>query len=380
MGGRAMLIGLLLTGCIQRGGDSDRVPTEVKDVLAGVGPAVVQPALARFAATTPALESALAEWTGAEATRAPAQAAWRAAMRAWQEVEAHQLGPTASSLTAVGGADLRDAVYSWPTVNPCRVDQETVAGGWDSASYFTGSLVNVTGLDALEHLLFIDGTANVCPSQVAINADGTWDALGDDGVRAARAAHAGALAAQLTRSSAELVQSWDGFSDTLAEAGTKGSTYDTADDGLNAIFDALFYLESATKDRKLAVPLGLDECDTATCPESVELAPSGLSTDAIAANLVGGRALFTGAEGAGLDDLLTELGHGDLADQVLAAFDDADAAVAAVDGPIDSVLSTDLAAVQALHSAVGALTDLLKGDLATVLALRVPAEAAGDND
>ena len=40
----------------------------------------------------------------------------------------HQLGPAASALTT-GGEGLRDEVYSWPTVNPCRVDQETGCAG-----------------------------------------------------------------------------------------------------------------------------------------------------------------------------------------------------------------------------------------------------------
>ena len=33
-----------------------------------------------------------------------------------------QLGPAGSSLSAVAGADIRDEIYSWPTINPCRID------------------------------------------------------------------------------------------------------------------------------------------------------------------------------------------------------------------------------------------------------------------
>ena len=36
--------------------------------------------------------------------------------------------------------------------------------------------------------------------------------------------------------------------------------------------------------------------------------------------------------------------------------------------------------IEALYEAVKAVTDLLKGDLAVVLSLVIPSEAAGDND
>jgi len=41
---------------------------------------------------------------------------------------------------------------------------------------------------------------------------------------------------------------------------------------------------------------------------------------------------------------------------------------------------SDNAAVVAAHDAVAALATLLEADVATVLSLSVPAEAAGDND
>ena len=96
--------------------------------------------------------------------------------------------------------------------------------------------------------------------------------------------------------------------------------------------------------------------------------------------MVGFRSLFTGGEGAGMDDLLIELGHGDLTEAILQATDGVEAALPAVDLPIDEALSSDLDDLEALHSAVGGVTDLLKNDLTTVLSLEIPAEAAGDND
>lgn len=350
---------------------------EVERLLADVGPEVVQPALADFLVASGALETALAAWDGADDGRAEAQAAWQTAMSAWQRLELMQIGPAASSLTAVAGADLRDELYSWPTVNACRVDQETAEGDWDEPDFFTSNLVNSYGLDAIEHLLWA-GVDNDCPSQSTPNSDGAWTALGEEGVAANRAAFSRALAAELTRQGGVLLGHWQGDFGVALAAGA--DPYEDPQQALNAVYDALFYLETMTKDRKLAWPLGSEDCGAESCPDDVEGLESGTGAQSIAANLEGFRALFTGGEGTGWDDLLADLGHQDLSDQILA---DTDAALLLAQGisePLDQLVTEDPARVQALHDAVKTVTDALKGDLATILNLQIPDEAAGDND
>lgn len=393
--GWATLAGLLAaaiawpTACGPSDPDAPTGP-DARALLAAVGPEVVVPTLDAAHQAATALEAAIAAWDAAERDGAAeashveaARAAWIDAMTVWQRAEVHQLGPAAPSASAVGGADGRDLVYSWPTVNPCRVDQETVRGGWSEASYFDTALVNVRGFDALEHLLWA-GPDNACPGQVDINADGTWDALGEDGVRARRAAHAAALAGRLVDDVDALRAAWaddgGGFGRALADAGAEGSPYTSQQQALNAVFDALFYLETDTKDRKLALPLGLRDCTGDACADEVEGLASGRSVAWISANLDGFEALFTGGDGAGMDDLLDEIGHGALAARILDDLDAARAVAAAHDGPLDTLIREDRAAAQALHDAIKRLTDDVKGELATVLALQIPSEAAGDND
>jgi predicted lipoprotein len=367
-------------GCGGTGKDAggDDVTEAIAAVLADTWPEVLDPALARAEGSTAALQGALDAWVAAEragdgvAARAAAQEAWVTAFGDWQQVEVLQLGPLGSSLTAKGGMDLRDRVYSWPTVNPCGVDQETVAGDWRGEGFFAESLVTVTGFDALETLLFSAPGVNACPSQVDINADGSWDALGEPGVQLARAEYAAVLGGGVADTLAQVRAEWEGgYRDTFARA---EDPYESAGDALNASFDALFYLETATKDAKLGEPLGLRDCGADTCP--VEAPASGRSERWLAANLAGGRALFVGGDGQGFDDLLRTLGHEALVDEILAAFDDADAAAAAMTGPVD----VDVQGATATHAALDALCDLLREDLATALVLEVPTEAAGDND
>jgi len=371
--------------------DTEEVAVTISDLLAGTGPTVIT-ALEGFQDEVSLLQESLDAWEselnsgkkGKEQFQllADTQNQWANTMAAWQVLEIMQLGPSGSSLTAIAGEDLRDEIYSWPTINPCLIDQETVNSDWNSDSYFTENLVNAYGMDALEHLLFADSD-NTCPGQVDINADGTWDALGDAGVWSNRASFASALTAQIASQTDDLIVRWsesgDNFSGQLALA--TDSPYASEQEALNAVYDALFYLETVTKDRKLAVPLGYHpDCGEDLCADEVENLASGVGAESIAANLAGFELLFTGGDGIGFDDLLVDLGHGDLAEQIVADLQTAHSLAIAIDVPLDEKVAEDTAEVEELYAAVKSVTDELKGDLATILALTIPSEAAGDND
>ncbi|HHO54401.1 MAG TPA: hypothetical protein ENK18_26900 [Deltaproteobacteria bacterium] len=357
-------------------------------LLADVGPEVVLPALERFRGAAEVLSEAVEAWGrapagDAEAARVAARQPFLDAFVVWQEIELHQVGPAASSLVAVGGGDLRDEIYSWPTISPCRVDQETVAGTSGSPDFFSSNLVDVYGLDALEHLLFHPDAGNVCPSQVEINAQGTWDALGPEGIDRRRAAYAQAVVGHVLATTDALIEAWsrDGgdFGALLAAPGAGGSPYAGGQEAFNSVFDALFYLELVSRERKLAEPLGLGDCTTA-CDLLVEGLASGAGVAAIAGNLRGFRALFTGGAGAGFDDLLGQEGHADLAERILVNTDAAIEVADGLSGPLDALVRDDPDAVRVLHDAIEAITDDLEGDVVTVLTLQLPGEAAGDND
>jgi predicted lipoprotein len=352
-------------------------------VLEDVGPEVVEPALAEFESRAGDLERAVADWAaggGVDSTeRERARAAFGQAMMSWQRLEVMQVGPLGSSLEVAGGEGRRDLMYAWPGVNPCRVDQEIVLAAWDNVDFFDSRLPNAQGLGALEHLLWSEGPDNVCPSQVEINSAGTWAALGEGEVQRRRAAFGEALAHRLVVRAQEARAVWaTRFSAAVASAGD-GAPYGSQVEAIQAIYDALFYLEIQTKDQKLARPLGLRDCTT-PCPDEVELRDSGLGAVAIRANLEGFRALFSGGSGNGLDDLLREVGHPEVAETVFADLEAAILAAEAVDGPLDRAIVERPEQVRALHDALRVITTDLKGDVATLLLLQIPAEAAGDND
>lgn len=367
-------------------GDTDGPGNPVLgEVLADVWPEVLEPAVGRAAGSADSLVAACEAWNAVDGVdgveRVAAQEAWRQAMTDWQAVEVLQVGPIASSLTAVAGADLRDRVYSWPTTNRCRVDQETIEAAWDDSDFFAANLVNVYGLAALETLLFSPAGENACPAQVDINANDTWGALGRAGVQENRAAYAATLARNVRSTIGEIETAWSpDFAASFASAGQDASPYESQEQALNAIFDALFYLDTRAKDRKLGGPLGLRDCGTDLCMDLVETRLAGGSNVWLRANLASFRALFLGGAGAGFDDLLVSLGHDDLVTSMLAALDRADAAALALEVPVDVAANSDPTQAVALHTAISEVSDLLQRDIATVLTMQVPSEAAGDND
>jgi hypothetical protein len=58
--------------------------------------------------------------------------------------------------------------------------------------------------------------------------------------------------------------------------------YATSQDTLNALTDALFYLEDATKDMKLGIPAGITGCSDDVCPALVEAPYASRSKEHIA--------------------------------------------------------------------------------------------------
>lgn len=359
----------------------------VGEVLESVAHEAIAPSFAAFAIAASDLETATAALAAAPDDPdaiAVARAAFGAAAQTWQIVEVMQLGPAGSSAVAIGGADLRDEVYSWPAVNTCRVDQELVLGEYGAPDFTETRLVNAYGLDALEYLLFVESPDNTCAPQLPIN-QGEWAALGDEEVTRRRAAYAAAIASAVAAVGKELADAWNGdFAEHLADPTAPGSPYGSEAAAMDELLRAMFYIDKVLKDQKLARPAGILDCSTATCPETVESPWSATSKEHVLANLEGFRRIFVGGIDAdaatGFDDLLAAIGEEAFAEEILTDIEAAVAAVEAIDGSFQEALAADESALDAAHVAVRNLTDALKGHVSTVLMLTIPAEAAGDAD
>jgi predicted lipoprotein len=318
---------------------------------------------------------------------AAVRSAFREVMAAWQVLEVRRFGPAArKSEDPIGGQDLRDEVYAWPLGGRCNVETQLVNKGYAQANFGT-QLINVRGLGTLEYLLFNDDANNGCPSYSPLNQQGTWAALGLDEIRARKAEYARVVADDVIQHAQALVSAWEQgkFRDQLTEAGTAASRYASQQAALNAVSNALFYVEIEVKDKKLALPLGISpDCTSGLCPESLESQYAGLSTDNIRQNLLGFQGLFWGcgprASGLGFDDWLREVGASDLEQRMATAFAGAQNAFDELDPPLEQAITTRPDLTRAAYDSLKKLTDLLKTEFVSALQLELPTGSETDND
>jgi predicted lipoprotein len=353
-------------------------------VAQSVADDVLAPTFVAFEARANDLAAAADAWANAaetggdvDAARQATADAWNESMLVWQRAEMMQVGPAGSSAYVVGGADLRDEIYSWPTVNPCRVDEELVAESYSAEGFLDDALVNLEGLDAIEYLVFHPGAGNACDASSSINADGTWDGLEAAEIERRRAAYTAVAAAGVRVHAEQLAAAWGPggeYADWLARAGDDDSPYEDPSAAVDDLMTAVLYLDARVKDRKLA----------ATTVDGLESPFAARSKEHVLANLQGLRLLLLGGEspdsGFGFDDFLEALEEPELAAELIATIDDAIASVETFDGSFQDALATDSAALAPVQTKVQRLDDLLKGPVITTLKLRPPGEGAGDGD
>ena len=394
--GSLLAAGLFVTAC----GDSNSSsgPTDNFDrqaLLAGVADGVIVPTYRDFVTRAEVLRDRTAEWAAvpdfasadAAAARAAAQTAWSDAMRAWQRAELMQVGPAGSGTDIIAGQAIRDEIYSWDAVSACRVDQELVENAFEGPNFFTNELVNVTGMDALEYLLFYAGDTNDCAQSVPINRNGTWDAA-LPAIPERRARYAAAAAADVLGNAQTLLSRWEGgFRDQFVNPDAAGSPYRSRQEAIDQLFAALFYLDLKVKDEKLAIPVGISaDCAQASCPDRVESRWAEVSLAHIRENIAGASLLLLGGtaedpSAVGFDDFLTELNAAEAAAQLRNALAGMTASATAMEGDsLRAIMASDLQSPHTLHDDVKSVTDILKSQFVTVLNLRVPREGAGDND
>jgi predicted lipoprotein len=313
-----------------------------------------------------------------------AKQSWRDAMNIWQQAEMMQIGPLSNN-----DSQLRNKIYSWPSVNDytCGVDLDVTffkQGVVNGAPYdISLRLASRKGLTALEYLLFNDNVNHSC---LASSGPESWDNQTEQYRKIARCEFASEVAVDVNNNAQLLVDAWQGaqgYGEKLKQAGTTGSEFDTEHQAVNLISDALFYLDLFTKDGKIAEPLGLlnNECGSQACPEIVESALSANSLNNIINNLLGFEKFLNGDnKGIGFIDYLVDVGDQDTANSLTANVQQAISATQAYEFSLGETLTTAPEQVEQTHDQVKAITDQLKADFITSLALELPQTAAGDND
>jgi len=315
-----------------------------------------------------------------------AQNQWLTTINQWQLAEVMQIGPLTEN-----SSTLRNNIYSWPVVSYCGVDQDVMfyrAGSINSVPYdITQRTATRRGLDTIEYLLYNDSLDHSCTNEVPILA--TWPDLSDQEKRIARCGFATEVANDIVTSANSLNDQWDSYSETLKAAGEVNNEFADVHDGVNAVSDALFYIDSMVKDSKIGMPLGLFSNDCggvgSVCVENVESPLSDQSVSHLLQNLKAFQQIFTGqgADGEntlGFDDYLIDVDDQATSDAIINSTQQAIADLEAYQQSLAAQLTIDAAVVETTHGKVKDVTDQLKTDFINSLALRLPVTSAGDND
>ncbi|MDG2272203.1 MAG: imelysin family protein, partial [Halioglobus sp.] len=256
-----------------------------------------------------------------------AKTAWDGLMLAIQKTELHILGPAASNNNALSNRLNSSAVGS---LSLCGVDQSVVQSAQAPGFDINSKTVTQRGIGALEYLLFNSDLEQNCPSQIVETAD--WDSRPAAERQLLRCEYAIVVASDIANTAADLRDAWS------SDAGDYRSTFinpANTGDSLEELSDALFYLDLDVADRKLAIPIGInDACAALSCPQSVESPYSQYSLDNIRANLQSFGTLMTGGSGLGFDDLIDDAGVPELNQRFA---DNTAAAIAFIDTASESL-------------------------------------------
>ena len=341
----------------------------------------------RFAERSTAVADAvkLLEAEPNDAHRDAARESWNLALDAWEELEPMRVGALSAD-PARGGGPVHQSIYAWTLFDRCKVDELLVTKGYEPIAPL---LPDRRGLSTLEYLLFYEGSDNACGATHPINTMGSWAALDADDLRARKRSYARAVAVDVAALMQTALAAWEpskgNFVAALTTAGRGSLVFKTQALAVNAVSDALFVIDTDTKDLKLAVPLAISGCTTATCPAAVESKYAHRSKQHIRNNLVGARKILIGCgpeyDGPGFDDYVVARGAGSLGKELGAEAKSSIDAVDAIASPVlEDALTKDPASVRRSYDAIKRLTDLLKTDFVNLLGLDLPQRVAGDAD
>jgi predicted lipoprotein len=339
-----------------------------------------QQAISNYCAQESALVSGSVSETLVDESKTLAKESWRNAMNIWQQADMMQLSPL-----LIGDGALRDNIYSWPTQNTCGVDLDVTYFRDGNVNGQPYNIANRTAsrksMVALEYLLFNDNLAHSCTGSTTPT---QWNNQTEQYRKVARCEFAGEVAKDIVKSSETLLSEWAVYGEKLKSAGEAGSEFETEHHAVNKLSDALFYMDIFTKSAKLAEPVGieLNKCGSQPCPEVVESRYSHHSLENIINNIKAFRLFIQGGgdEGIGFRDYLIDVGDKVTADSLDADIEQVLSSAAAYQTSLAEALVNNPDQVIQTHNDVKNITDKLKSDFITSLALELPKTAAGDND
>lgn len=330
---------------------------------------------------------------------ADAQLAWSAVMTPLQQLQVMNFGPSLDEDHSLL------SFYDWETADPYAIDI-AIAKSTLFDAIDLPTIDNEKDLVAVEYILFDIAAIQTYSKNENSNVyDWRTGKTGDQAqqdvqIQQDRCEYANLVTSELVLRAADLSFAWE----TLEFL----EFFEIKQTGANEIATALFYVDKKLKDEKIkkALPQA-DDVKSGFKVEKLESKYANESKEALLNNLIGAKTLLTlndlDNSKTGLDDYLAAAGQQDVADEMIAALDEALANVAEINNPgilFDAVNdasdetacktasgngtylagSSDIITFCALQYQVKAFTDILKGDFTFLTSFTIPASASGDND
>lgn len=349
-----LLIGLLSVWSCDSGGTGNSCQSDFdqRAYFSHTADELILPAYAEFAAELAALETAATDFT---ASPTPAglevlRAAFTTSYRAWQGAELFLFGPAAEQ-------QLREAVNPFPA-NPDLIDQNLANARFEADR--PGEFDR--GLPALDYLLY--GTGTDAPAVVDFFAADSYA-----GTYLRRV-----IADMVARTTAVRTTWTDSYRDEfVANTGTAAGT------SLSLLINALNEHYEISKRDRLGIPAGVVTLGF-TNPEKVEAFYSQLSLTLLQDALAANERFYLGTgpqggDGPGLDEYLAgfdAMREGrPLPQAIRERYDIAQAAVAAINGPLSEAVDSDAAAVQEAYTEIVRQIVQIKTDLPSVMCVAI---------
>lgn len=364
---RLLLLAVLVLGfaACDSGSNSELPPDtfDRSELLANVATDLIVPSYAALQQAVSALDARVEAFAAdpTETRLADAQAALKTARLAWQDAGLFQFGPAES-------VALRTSLNTYP------VDVQQVEANVATGEYILGAVENrdAAGLPTLGYLLHGIGATEdeiIAAYTDAPDAAGRLAYLRDNVAFVAEAVDATA-------------EAWSPGSDYLGMFLSEANAGVDVGSSLGMLVNAyVLHYERFIRDGKIGIPAGVRSAGVPR-PTSTEAYYGGYSAELAAASLRAAQRLFlgnaaNGAAGTGLDDYLRSLDAEALATQIATEFDEAIAAVEALEDPLSAQIERDNAPVLAAFQAMQDPVVLLKADMTSILGVTITFQ---DND
>jgi predicted lipoprotein len=249
---------------------------------------------------------------------------WEELMSTFHTIEAFQFGPQSEGFPDTEMTKIFPYGSSWD----CGALGEVVKAANDPDYRFMAEYAPY-GLSNLNPLTHAKSVESYCPDSRVNNSIVEWRKKD----RLVREKDICKYTVEVSKESNERItrvtNQWDVKQGYLAKKIIDDNYFGNIIATINKLSDGLFFVEKELKDERLAVPTGISNCLSTSCPYMSIHRVSGVSIDSVLANLKGFKMLFkgmtynNGVDGFGFDDYLESVGKTFVRIQIEGAINDA---------------------------------------------------------